>query len=1290
MTLCQRVMFIALLCCCALPALAADMYQAARAGELETVRTLLKAAPASVNVTADARGTTPLHIAIAKGYPAVAQALVAGGADVKAVTVVGATPLHFAVMTGSAELATLLLAHGAEVNAADINGVTPLQLAAWNGNQRLVELLAVHQATLNCRDNRLWSPLHFAAWQGHEALVCYFVAHGLDINAGDVNGWTPLHLAVATSHGATVQYLLAQHADVKARDIENQTPLMWALGQRTETPPEQLYVLQQRSYLLDACDYAQAKAVLPKVVYAATDAPTRGEIDAARQPIIDALFAAQQGDPQFGRNTPGLFTLAAAAGQTALMEYLLLRGVDVNARPPHGDAPLLAAAAAGRVAAVDWLLAHQADVAGSRPDSGWTALHCAAQNGQEAIVAHLLQAGAAVDTPDRLGSSPLYYALKNRQLAVVRCLLDHGANINTRDGYSDREPLGMLAVRTGDVTLLERLLAAGLDTGQHDAAGATLLHTAVKTGAEAMVTLLLAKGAEVNAVDNDGNPPLFLAPSPAIADLLFAKGAKTRNEKRGVSLLQSVGTPEMLDWCLAHGMTVDEPGVQGATRLYTVAGQTTSPAQVTALTARLLEKGANPNAPAADGATPLHMAVSHGLAEVVALLLDHGANANLPNRAKQTPLLLAINAGNGLQKVKLLLEHAADPNQPDAEGNTPLHKAVEQNEPLLVDVLFAHHANQNLANNRGQTPLLLALAKGQTAQVTRLLAEHPNLQVEDQDGGTPVAYAIAQGANTLTAELLTRGATTTGKQRITGDTPLHQAARQWDGSIIVEKPVEIRPQSSAEKTPPLDPTKAIGKELVTSLLQHGAAVDARNADGDTPLCLAAKLGHIATARLLLEHGANPRVKNNAGETPLWLAVARNCVAIARMLAEKGVTLDNSLFFCAQRGEIMDYLAAHGLKPIAKDAAGNLPIQAALWADSASTMEELLKHGADATAKNADGLTAVQILDAKGDEVLIADRTRKYLLLLAASEKNCTTRDAEKLLHTATSLDEFYVADLLLAKGMNIDCPDIHGDTPLYAAIRARNLRFITYLLQHKCRVNIQNKKGQTPLHLALLSVPPDQKTRSMEFSQQRKDTPEVIGAIVQQLLAHGADPLAADGTQQTPLSLLAGKNPRWWPLMLAMAMSARQYNYQTQDGLTLWHLAAVTGRQEAIAPLLAAKCDVNAVDKTGNTPLHLAIYGAQKAMVALLLKNKANVTRADQDGLTPLHALFMPPPRYGSAVFAAGFSPNDLCDLIIRLLASGAQINARDSNGNTPLTLAKKAHATPDILNLLSAKGGKE
>lgn len=119
---------------------------------------------------------------------------------------------------------------------------------------------------------------------------------------------------------------------------------------------------------------------------------------------------------------------------------------------------------------------------------------------------------------------------------------------------------------------------------------------------------------------------------------------------------------------------------------------------------RLLQMGANPNAPASNALTAIHTAGEHDVTgQIVSLLIDAGANINLQNLQGWTPLNFAVDmAIDGANQqnlpdidwstVKMMLNLGADPDIRDQHGKTVADlassygsKALQLFEKLMVE-----------------------------------------------------------------------------------------------------------------------------------------------------------------------------------------------------------------------------------------------------------------------------------------------------------------------------------------------------------------------------------------------------------------------------------------------------------------------------------------------------------------------------------------------------------------------------------------------------------------------------
>jgi ankyrin repeat protein len=187
--------------------------------------------------------------------------------------------------------------------------------------------------------------------------------------------------------------------------------------------------------------------------------------------------------------------------------------------------------------------------------------------------------------------------------------------------------------------------------------------------------LLLQRGANVNAQDEDHTTPLLLAIRRKMYDImrfLLARGAKPN--------VKNVGGKTPLHLLLEGGNFSDEDDIPGLVR-------------------QLLESGADVNAQDQNHASPLFLAAERHLVDIARILLQHGAVPNIKNIKGKTPLHLLLEDDlhdhddfNGVQLVVLLLDSGADVNAKDEDNTTPLNLAFHKRSFAIAQIIL-HSAN---------------------------------------------------------------------------------------------------------------------------------------------------------------------------------------------------------------------------------------------------------------------------------------------------------------------------------------------------------------------------------------------------------------------------------------------------------------------------------------------------------------------------------------------------------------------------------------------------------------------
>ena len=455
---------------------------------------------------------------------------------------------------------------------------------------------------------------------------------------------------------------------------------------------------------------------------------------------------------------------AARKGNAAAVKALLKQGADANAPQADGMTALHWAADRGDLAIADTLIYAGASTAGITRLGAYTPLHLAARSGSGPVVKALLKAGAGASTLTASGATPLHLAAASGNAESVTALLDAKADINARESESNQTPL-IFAVAQGHTDVMKVLLKRGADVNVStkvinlqqqsamDRQGATLrrqiLAASVARGAEPTASQQQAAvqaTREFYATGKLPEPPAAGGagggrgggrgggPDPAAAPPTQPAAPPPAFGGRGGAGGQTATDLQNLE---APPPPVSAKG--GLTALHHAArnGYTTAALP-------LIEAGADINKKAADGNTPLLVALINGQFDFAMLLVEKGADPNISGDGySMTPLWAAINTqwqprtrfpqpqemdyqkATYLDVMKALLEAGADPD------------ARVKGHPWYMTYTGCGNGNCGLANVTGSTAFWRA-AYGTDVDAMKLLVKYgadPNIPTMAGGGG---------------------------------------------------------------------------------------------------------------------------------------------------------------------------------------------------------------------------------------------------------------------------------------------------------------------------------------------------------------------------------------------------------------------------------------------------------------------------------------------------------------------------------------------------------------------------
>jgi uncharacterized protein len=443
--------------------------------------------------------------------------------------------------------------------------------------------------------------------------------------------------------------------------------------------------------------------------------------------------------------------------------------------------------------------------------------------------------------------------------------------------------------------------------------------------------------------------------------------------------------------------------------------------------------------------------------------------------------------------------------------------------------------------------------------------------------------------------------------------------------------------------------------------------------------------------------------------------AKIATAVVLAFAAIGVARgESTLLDAAKRADRAAALAALDLKPDPNlaDSDGSTALLWAVHNDDLELVKRLIAAGARVDAANAYGATPMS------ESAVVANVAVLEALLAAGANVDSPNAEGQTALMVVARSSNVAAAELLIERGANVNAREERkGQTALMWAAAQSQPEMVKTLLAHgadpDARSNVNDWERRVTAEPRMKNMPSGGFTPLLYAARQ--------GCLdcARQLVATGAAVDRTDPDGITPLLsallnahfdtakflLEAGANPNkwdWWgrtPLYSAVDYNTVPHGGRPDrpslDDTTSLQMIEIlldmganpNAQLKLFPPYRSLRMDrgADAIIDIGTTPLFRAARGGDIAAIDLLIARGALVDLPQVARITPLMAAVG---MGANAIDTRGKFRTELDALATaeRLLAAGADVNARDDNGRTALHAAASQGYT-DVVKFLADQG---
>lgn len=408
-----------------------------------------------------------------------------------------------------------------------------------------------------------------------------------------------------------------------------------------------------------------------------------------------------------------------------------------------------------------------------------------------------------------------------------------------------------------------------------------------------------------------------------------------------------------------------------------------------------------------------------------------------------------------------------------------------------------------------------------------------------------------------------------------------------------------------------------------------------DANGWSPLTIAASFGHANVIKKLVEHGADMTAHTSIGWSPVMAACTYGSLgAVKLLIGVYGASMEcrNPTGWSALRSactyghpEIVKYLLARGADVTVRNTMDRTCLHEAADEGHTEIVAALLDHGAN---------IADTLLMGWGPLTLAVEsrhhETAALLLQRGADTEQRCTNNQWTALCVAADMGDAEMIKILLNHGACISAKAVGGWSALALAATNGHLEAVETLLEHGANPDIRTNTGWTPLMTAADGNFPQLIDVLVKYGADTEAKTEYGWTALffaadgrhiraaSRLLAHGADCMAPSQGGWTPgiRATFAGALPI---LNRFLAKPGFDIDHVDNAGRCAFFHAAMRGHTRIVEQLLPLTSRANTPDRHGTTPILAAARNGHHPVVEILLKEGyADLVERDYLGCTML------------------------------------------------------------------------